>query len=169
MIDGGGGVTVKYTGGVGGRTLQYQLICDRDGSKTAGPTHAGKAAPPPPYSRSNHIQPAFPPASPASLFSHNQCQCQDCGLVAPPPCWSGLTSPRDTPMPYSPRVSPPFLPPLVEPGGPTYDIVWPTPLACDPVVLPLSGCKGGVIPRPTADQLLFQEMELGALVFWTWA
>ena len=48
-----------------------------------------------------------------------------------------------------------------------YIIHWPTPLSCAPKKA--SSCPQSVIPKPTADQLLFQEMELGALVCYNMA
>eukprot|EP00039_Didymoeca_costata_P003983 m.70841 g.70841 ORF g.70841 m.70841 type:complete len:699 (+) comp12173_c0_seq1:61-2157(+) len=49
-----------------------------------------------------------------------------------------------------------------------YQIIWPTPHACNPVKLPAAACSGS-IPKPTPDQLLFQEMELGALICYNMA
>lgn len=48
--------------------------------------------------------------------------------------------------------------------GPNYVIHWPTPLACNVTQLPSQSCARGPIPKPTPDQLQFQEKELGALV-----
>ena len=49
-------------------------------------------------------------------------------------------------------------------------MLWPIWGASESDVVSKSGLQGGgVIPRPTADQLLFQEMELGALVCYNMA
>ena len=53
-------------------------------------------------------------------------------------------------------------------GNGCYEILWPTPLACAPVVLPTENCLGPD-PKPTAGQLRFQERELGALVCYNMA
>jgi hypothetical protein len=59
----------------------------------------------------------------------------------------------------------------VETSSPTYHIIWPTPLACKTEPAPASspGCSKHAVPKPTEDQLLFQEMEMGALVCYNMA
>ena len=61
-------------------------------------------------------------------------------------------------------------PSFVDTAAYTYTVIWQTPVVCNPEVLPASACPAPPpIPTPTPDQLLFQEMELGALICYNMA
>lgn len=53
-----------------------------------------------------------------------------------------------------------------------YTIVWPTSAVCKPIVLPASSCPAVPAvpdPKPSTELLMYQEMEMGALICYNMA